>query len=409
LLDNYLIPKPNLSRYDWPQYFKPINKEDLPLTLLIEDPSLKDDIINEFKKYKTLPAYYHLTKVLESLKNEDPKFFFSKLSTFSNAMTDLYYDDEIYKRPREFAQIIFGKNMNTIEDIMEAVKKQFVSAFNVYYERHENEFPTVNEKGELVPPGQQPVQESVFDRYEKAFDELYSESSKTRLNKASERKKKHSSDKKVPKKFLKNYKGYKVYIVHGDYIRDKIDIDFVGGGNPSRYQYVPNGEIWVENLDDDKDDIQAFIKHEYVECERMKNKKETYNKAHDEASKEEKKLRKKQDLEEKNDLMNKTDPGHTFKGQSHFYSNDQEEEEMEEGRKLGKPSSETSLRDWFKRKGAPGKKGGWVDCNTCRDGKCKPCGRQGGEKRSKYPRCRPTPSQCKGYKRRGDNLQKEGP
>lgn len=80
---------------------------------------------------------------------------------------------------------------------------------------------------------------------------------------------------------------------------------------------------------------------------------------------------------------------------------------LEEERKLGKPSSETNLGDWFKRKGAPGKKGGWVDCNTCRNGKCKPCGRQEGEKRSKYPRCRPTPSQCKGYKRRGDNLQKE--
>jgi len=83
-----------------------------------------------------------------------------------------------------------------------------------------------------------------------------------------------------------------------------------------------------------------------------------------------------------------------------------EEIELDE-RKLGKPSSETNLGDWFKRKGAPGKKGGWVDCNTCRDGKCKPCGRQEGEKRSKYPRCRPTPAQCKGYKRRGDNLQKE--
>lgn len=78
-----------------------------------------------------------------------------------------------------------------------------------------------------------------------------------------------------------------------------------------------------------------------------------------------------------------------------------------EERKLSKPSSETNLGDWFKRKGAPGKKGGWVDCNTCRDGKCKSCGRQAGEKRSKYPRCRPTPSQCKGYKRRGSNLQKE--
>jgi hypothetical protein len=65
---------------------------------------------------------------------------------------------------------------------------------------------------------------------------------------------------------------------------------------------------------------------------------------------------------------------------------------------LNEKQKET-LRTWFKRKGAPGKTGGWVDCNTCRevDGKtkCKPCGRQKGEKRSKYPSCRPTVSACK--------------
>jgi hypothetical protein len=54
-----------------------------------------------------------------------------------------------------------------------------------------------------------------------------------------------------------------------------------------------------------------------------------------------------------------------------------------------------SLHKWFKRKGTPGKEGGWVDCNTCRDGKCKACGRKEGEKRAKYPSCRPTPAQCK--------------
>jgi len=61
-----------------------------------------------------------------------------------------------------------------------------------------------------------------------------------------------------------------------------------------------------------------------------------------------------------------------------------------------KPSSETSLRDWFKRKGAKGSKGGWVDCNAP-DGKggYKSCGRSSGEKRKKYPACRPTPSACK--------------
>jgi len=69
----------------------------------------------------------------------------------------------------------------------------------------------------------------------------------------------------------------------------------------------------------------------------------------------------------------------------------------EKKRKLTKkPSSEKNLGDWFKRKGAKGKTGGWVDCNAP-DGKggYKPCGRQAGEKRKKYPACRPTPAACK--------------
>ena len=58
-------------------------------------------------------------------------------------------------------------------------------------------------------------------------------------------------------------------------------------------------------------------------------------------------------------------------------------------------NEDESLYKWFKRSGTPGKEGGWVDCNTCKDGKCKACGRKKGEKRSKYPSCRPTPAQCK--------------
>jgi len=69
------------------------------------------------------------------------------------------------------------------------------------------------------------------------------------------------------------------------------------------------------------------------------------------------------------------------------------------GKLTSKPSSEKTLRDWFARKGGKGSSSGWVDCNTCRKGKCKPCGRQEGEKRSKYPACRPTPASCKKYKK----------
>jgi hypothetical protein len=63
-------------------------------------------------------------------------------------------------------------------------------------------------------------------------------------------------------------------------------------------------------------------------------------------------------------------------------------------------NEDESLRKWFKRQGAPGKTGGWVDCNAPirKDGKItgyKACGRKKGEKRAKYPSCRPTAARCK--------------
>lgn len=81
----------------------------------------------------------------------------------------------------------------------------------------------------------------------------------------------------------------------------------------------------------------------------------------------------------------------------------EEKKKRKKGRKKRKltykPGSESSLRDWFGRKGAKGKKKGWVDCNAP-DGKggYKSCGRSSGEKRKKYPACRPTPGACKKMK-----------
>ena len=77
-------------------------------------------------------------------------------------------------------------------------------------------------------------------------------------------------------------------------------------------------------------------------------------------------------------------------------SNLSEKKKRKKRKLTKKPSSETSLRDWFKRKGTKGSKSGWVDCNAP-DGKggYKACGRSKGEKRSKYPACRPTPGACK--------------
>lgn len=71
----------------------------------------------------------------------------------------------------------------------------------------------------------------------------------------------------------------------------------------------------------------------------------------------------------------------------------------------------SGLHGWFSRAGGGGSKG-WVDCNTCRKDKktgrkkCKACGRSKGEKRSKYPACRPTPAAC-GTKGKGKKWGKK--
>ncbi len=52
---------------------------------------------------------------------------------------------------------------------------------------------------------------------------------------------------------------------------------------------------------------------------------------------------------------------------------------LEKRKKAGTESSkESSLRDWFGRKGAKGKKGGWVDCNA-------PDGKGGYKSRGRRP------------------------
>ena len=73
---------------------------------------------------------------------------------------------------------------------------------------------------------------------------------------------------------------------------------------------------------------------------------------------------------------------------------------------------EKGLHGWFERQGGKGKSRGWVDCNTCRKDpetgrkKCKSCGRKEGEKRAKYPACRPTPASC-GTKGKGKKWGKK--
>lgn len=99
--------------------------------------------------------------------------------------------------------------------------------------------------------------------------------------------------------------------------------------------------------------------------------------------------------------------GKIWKGLSEEELNEMIDEELEaaiEEEKKKKPDfekeKESGLHGWFSRQGGKGKSKGWVDCNTCRTDKktgrktCKTCGRKEGEKRAKYPSCRPKPSDC---------------
>ena len=89
------------------------------------------------------------------------------------------------------------------------------------------------------------------------------------------------------------------------------------------------------------------------------------------------------------------------------------EDDLEEKKKTDySKEKESGLHGWFSRAGGKGKSKGWVDCNTCRKDpktgrkKCKACGREKGEKRAKYPACRPTPSDC-GTKGKGEKWGKK--
>jgi hypothetical protein len=84
--------------------------------------------------------------------------------------------------------------------------------------------------------------------------------------------------------------GYKVYAVDGAAVRNLVHIDFTTGGNPGRYSYVPEGEVWVERVLEPSD-AAASLLHELVETILMQEGGLDYDKAHEEASNVETMLR----------------------------------------------------------------------------------------------------------------------
>ena len=76
--------------------------------------------------------------------------------------------------------------------------------------------------------------------------------------------------------------GVSVWIVNGRLVRSAFDIDFTAGGHDHVYEFVPEGEVWIDNDIEEKE--RGFVLlHELHERNRMEEGL-PYSKAHDESS-----------------------------------------------------------------------------------------------------------------------------
>ena len=73
-----------------------------------------------------------------------------------------------------------------------------------------------------------------------------------------------------------------VWLVNGQYIRDKLDVDFVLGGHDLRYPFIPTGEIWIDEAAK-PEERECLVAHE-VEERRLMAEGIEYGKAHEAAN-----------------------------------------------------------------------------------------------------------------------------
>lgn len=67
--------------------------------------------------------------------------------------------------------------------------------------------------------------------------------------------------------------------VRGEEVREKCYPDFVMGGNWAIYDFIPENEIWIEDMKYSADEVQTFV-HELTESLQMLYNHETYDSAH---------------------------------------------------------------------------------------------------------------------------------
>jgi hypothetical protein len=86
------------------------------------------------------------------------------------------------------------------------------------------------------------------------------------------------------KKFYKNYHGFKVYAVNGEWIRNNLSVIYGHGGHAHVHEFIPKNEIWIstrhfkdcdcqkksEKQPMSKAYFESTLLHEYIEYLEMK-------------------------------------------------------------------------------------------------------------------------------------------
>lgn len=91
------------------------------------------------------------------------------------------------------------------------------------------------------------------------------------------------------RQFYRTLDGMDVWFVDGKLVRDRYKTDFVEGGNPAVYPWIPRNEIWLS--DAVEEEWPYLLIHEYTEYRLMMDKAMSYPDAHDLANDAERKAR----------------------------------------------------------------------------------------------------------------------
>jgi len=96
----------------------------------------------------------------------------------------------------------------------------------------------------------------------------------------------------VPKRFVREVEGMRVFLVSGEYVRNHLEIDFTLGSHWvfEDSPYIPDGEVWIEETLAGFD-REAIVFHEVFEVKLMREGV-PYPEAHAKATEAERKFRK---------------------------------------------------------------------------------------------------------------------